>query len=1075
MRPAFVLFLTFLLCGTPPAPAQDARLLRFPDIHQSRIAFVYAGDIWIVDRTGGEARQLTTHEGQELFPKFSPDGRWIAFSAEYTGTRQIYVMPAEGGEPKQLTWYTDVGPMPPRGGYDHQVLGWTPDSRKVLFRANRTPWGDRIGRYFLVPIDGGLETPLPIPEGGSGELSPDGTKMVYTPIEREWRTWKRTRGGRAQDLWMFDLKNLRADRLTDHIMTDNLPMWIGNTIYFTSDRDHTLNLYSLDPNTKAITRLTQHTDYDVLWPSSGPDAIVYQCGGWLYVYDLKSGQSEKVPIHIGTDHARSLATWKNLSTSISGSALSPSGKRALFEARGDLFTVPAKQGLIRNLTATQGVREHSASWSPDGKWIAYLSDASGEYEVLVRTSDGSGSARAVTSNGAPWKFAPVWSPDSKKLAFGDRTHRLFWVDVESGAVSVVDTGIMADITTYDWSPDSKWIVYTNATPSKLSGIWVYSLDSRRTSLLSSGFSNDTQPVFSADGRSLFFLSNRDFNLTFSSYEFTYVYNNATRIYVGALTSTAPPFRPFKSDEEGGPDKKTEGSDKAKPGPVSVRIDPEGFAERVTALPLPTGSYGALRASATALFYMKFDGGSPRLMRYDLDKNKEDEVLAPVADYDLSADGTQILVTSGGRRAIVDAKPGQKIGENALDLGDLQMRLEPQREYRQIFDDAWRLMRDWFYDPNMHGVDWPAMRERYVSLVPYVDRRNDLDFILGEMIGELNAGHTYVASGDEPRVKRNEGGLLGCEFEDSGSGFYRIARILYGENWHKEFRSPLREPGLGITEGDYLIAINGQVVTTKDNPYRLLEGRGGKTVMLKINGSPSETGAREVAVETIASETNLRFVDWVRRTREYVEQKSQGRIGYIWMPNTASEGNRELFKWFYPQANKDALIIDDRYNGGGFIPYNMIALLNREVLNYWARRGVEPFTAPDVFHQGPKVCLINGYSSSGGDAFPYYFRKLGMGELIGTRTWGGLIGLTGNPAFVDGGSLSIPTFRIFDTEGKWIIENEGVSPDIEVIDRPDLVARGIDPSVDKAIEVLLKKLAEKPPRPVPIPRPPDESR
>ena len=1074
-----ILILSFMLtlaAHSAAAQSGGTRLLRFPDVHGDRVAFVYAGDIFVASTSGGTARQLTAHEGQELFPKFSPDGKWIAYSAEYSGTRQVYVMPSEGGTPRQLTYHNDVGSMPPRGGFDHQVLGWTPDGSSILFRANRLPWGVRMGRFYTVPVQGGLETPLPIPEGGTGSYAPDGRRMVYTPISREWRTWKRTRGGRAQDIWLFDFEAVRAERLTDHVMTDNQPMWIGETVYFTSDRAHTLNIFSLDPVSREIQQVTTHADYDVLWPSAGGSSIVYECGGWLWLLDTGSGENRKLAITVAVDGRQSLPVFKNVSGNITSSAISPGGKRALFDARGDLYTVPAAHGAIRNLTGTQGVREHSPAWSPDGASIAYVSDASGEYELWMRPADGSGDARQLTSGNATWMFPPRWSPDSRHIAYADVTHGLRVLDVESGGIEDVARGRRSAITHYRWSPDSRWIVYSDAAPSDMGGIWVYSLDDGSTTLLSSGFSNDFSPVFSRDGNYLFFLSNRDFNLTFSSHEFRYVYTKATRVYAAALTADAPPFQPWRSDEEdAGSAVPAAGKSSDDGGAPRVVIEKDGFAGRISALPGAAASYFGLSCSEDAVYYLRRSDGPAALLRYDIAQQKEQEVLSGVRGYTLSHDGTQLLYRAGKDWGILPAKAGQKSGDGKLDLTAMDMKIDRKAEWKQIFADAWRLMRDWFYDPNMHGVDWKAMRAKYDVLLPWVERRSDLDFILGEMIGELNAGHTYVNAGDEPRVERVEGGLLGCEFEDDGSPYYRIGTVFNGENWHEAFRSPLTEHGVDVTAGSYLIAIDGRELKTDENPYRRLENTHGKALTLLVNDAPQRKGAREVTVRPVKSETDLRFLHWVAQRRAMVDSASNGRIGYIWIPNTAVEGNRELFRWFYPQANRQALIIDDRYNGGGFIPYNMIELLDREPLNFWARRDIEPFSAPDVFHQGPKACLINGYSSSGGDAFPYYFRKRGLGTLIGTRTWGGLIGLSGQPSFVDGGSLSIPTFRFYNEEGNWQIENEGVSPDIEVIDRPDAVARGKDPSLEKAIEVLLRALEQQPAGRPAQPVPPDESR
>ncbi|MFA6956884.1 MAG: PDZ domain-containing protein [Thermoanaerobaculia bacterium] len=1083
---SLVLCLALLLtAATVTADEPLSRLLRFPDIEGNRIAFVYAGDIWVVDATGGDAKRLTSHEGMELFPKFSRDGRWIAFSAEYSGTRQVYVISVDGGAPRQLTFYNDVGAMPPRGGYDYVILGWTPDGKNVLFRANRTPWGERMGRPYIVPVAGGMETPLEIPESGSGSLSPDGTKFVYTPIEREFRTWKRYRGGRAQDVWIYDLANHSSEKITDWIGTDNLPQWVGDTIYFASDREHKLNLYGYDTKTKQTKKLTNHDDYDVLWPSGGSNALVYECGGYIYRFDPAKGTSTRVPIRVYGDFEGTLPYFKNVTDNVESFELSPSGARALLVARGDVFTVPAKDGNIRNLTQSSGVRERDASWSVDGKWISYLSDRSGEYEIYVRPADGSGSERRVTTDGSVWRFEPRWSPDGAKLAYADKDLRLRIADVATGKSVDVDRGAYGDITHYRWSPDSRWLTYSKEVETRLSAIFVYELASAKSTRLTSGTTNDREPVFDPKGRYLYFLSDRDFNLKFSSYEFTYQYADSTRVYLALLTKkTAAPLLP-KSDEESvaaaeakkdapGKDDAKKGDSKEKPAAgVTVSIDVDGFESRVRAVPGASGNYSQLAATADGPIYLSGSDGSKKLVLYNFEQRKEETVIDGVNGYALSAKGEKLAYRRGSEYGIADAKGGQTGTKLALER--LEMRIVPREEWAGIFNDCWRMLRDWFYDPKMHGLDWKLMKVRYGALVPYVSHRADLDFIFGELGGELNAGHVYVDWGDFPKPKRRDGGLLGAEIVADASGYFRISKIFPGENWHEAFRSPLTEPGVTVSSGDYILAVDGVPTKGVDNFYRLLENKGGQVVSLLVNGKPDPAGAHEEKVRTITREGNLRYLDWTRSRREMVEKASGGRIGYIHLPNTAVEGNRELFKYFYPQAGKEALIIDDRYNGGGFIPDRMIELLDRPVLSYWARRGVQPDQTPGFAHQGPKVVLTNGYSSSGGDAFPYFFRKRGLGKVIGTRTWGGLIGLSGNPDFADGGGISVPQFRFFDTEGMWAVENVGVAPDIEVVDRPELVAKGEDPSLQKAIEVLLDELAKSPKKPVVIPVPPDESK
>ncbi|GIK60718.1 MAG: tricorn protease [Ignavibacteriota bacterium] len=1073
MKKYFSVFIFFVFSISLFCQSEElTRLLRFPDISKDKIAFVYAGDIWIVDANGGTARQLTSHKGIELFPKFSPDGKWIAFSAEYSGNRQVYIISVDGGTPTQLTYYNDVGIMPPRGGFDYQVLGWTPDGKNVLFRGNRLPWGERMGKYFLVPIAGGFETPLQIPEGGGGMLSPDGTKMVYTPIEREWRTWKRYRGGRAQDVWIYDLKNNTTEKITDWLGTDNQPMWIGEKIYFTSDRTGTLNLYSYDLTSKQTSSLTDFDNYDVLWPSAGDDKIVYENGGYIYKYDITTNKYELVPIKVFGDFPGTFPYIKNLKDHVNWFEISPTGKRALLEARGDVFTVPAENGEIINITQTPGIREIDPVWSPDGKWIAYLSDRTGEYEIYTKSSDGSGEEKQITNDGTIWRFSPVWSPDSKQIAFADKNQKLWYVNVDDGNQIEVDHSNYNDITDYKWSPDSKWLTYTKSDESRMGSIWVYSLDKKEITKLTSSLTDEFNPVFSKDGKYIYFFSNRDFNLEFSSWEFNYVYTNPTRVYCAALNNDVPALFQPKNDEEITNNESKENNDT---GEVVVKIDPENFENRINVLPGKSGNYSSLYPTEKGVAYIFQNDSGSRLKLFNQKDEKETAILEDIGNYLVSSDGKKIIYSKGSDYGIIDIKENQKNTDGRIDLSKLDVKIFPKAEWEEIFVDGWRLLRDWFYDANMHGVDWNEMKEKYGQLVPYVSHRMDLDYIFGELGGELNSGHVYVDWGDFERVKRIDSGLLGCELEADPSGFFKITKIYKGENWHSDFRSPLTEHGVDVKEGDFIIAINGQEVKTNENPYKFLENKAGIVITLLVNSKPSKDGAREEKVKPISNEGNLRYLDWVNSRMKIVDELSGGKIGYIHIPNTAVEGNRELFKYFYPQTNKEALIIDDRYNGGGFVPDRMIELVSRKTLNYWVRRGTEPTPVPGFVMDGPKVCLINGYSSSGGDAFPYYFREKNLGKIIGTRTWGGLIGLSGNPNLMDGGSISIPTFRFLDTNGNWAVENEGVYPDIEVLDRADLVVKGEDPSLEKAVEVLLEELKNNPPKKLVVPPPPDESK
>jgi len=1078
------LSLFVLICSPLAALASDApeaRILRFPDIHENWITFSHAGDIYLVSADGGGAHRLTSHEGRELFPKFSRDGKQIAFSAEYGGSRQVYVVPVSGGVPKQLTWYNDVGTMPPRGGFDYQVLDWTPDG-EVLFRGNRIAWGIRMGKFFTVPTDGGTEVALPIPEGGTGMLSPDGKTMVYTPIAREFRTWKRYRGGRAQNVWTYDLEANTSQKLTDHVMTDNMPMWIGDAIYFTSDRENTLNLYRISPDGGAVTKVTDHDDFDVLFPSAGPKRIVYEYGGTLRVFDPASGADKKVPVQIFGDFPETMPHVKNVENFVGGGDIAPDGKRVIVEARGDLFSVPAEKGTIRNLTDTQGVRERDPVWSPDGRWVAYLSDESGSYELYVRAQDGSGEARQLTDGIGKWPFSPSFSPDSKYLAFTDKTPRLNIVAVDGGEITEIHRNRYTYGVQSDWSHDSQWLVYTKDNPNGFSSLQAYDLTSGEHHALTSVRWNCFSPSFSPDGKYLYFLSSRDMNLTFSSYEFDFLYQDSTRIYAATLRNDIPnPFSPM-SDEvtvaepkqeepEAEPEKK-----KKKKGKKEAAEEPEkvpslqiaDFERRVFVLPVSSGNYGNIEGTEKGVLYQ--EGGT--LHHFDLESQKPQTILENINLWLLSANGKKLLYASRGQWFIADLKPGTKGTPVSLDA--MAMKIDPKAEWQQIYRDAVRLIRDWFYDENLHGYDLDALARKYQPMVDSLRSRADLDYILGELGGELVAGHYYVNSGDQVSVPRRDNGLLGIEIEADPSGYYKISHILAGENWAQGFRSPLRDVGVDAEVGDFVIAIDGEEVRTDQNFYAALEHKGGRVVTLTLNDTPSNEGARETRVETITSEANIRLLDWIESRKQRVAEATDGRVGYIYVPNTSTAGYRELFSDFYAQMDKDALILDARYNGGGFIPFHMIELLQRPILSYWSRRGIAPMRTPGYAHTGPKTVLINGYSSSGGDAFPHYFREQGLGKLIGTRTWGGLIGLSGNPGFVDGGSIAVPMFRVFDKDGNYIIENEGVAPDMEVVDMPHLVARGEDPILEAAIRHMLEALAENPPEEVPVPEPIDEN-
>jgi len=1075
----------FSLALRVSANAQDeARLMRFPDINNNLIAFVYAGDIWSVDSNGGEARRLTSHAGQELFPKISPDGKWIAFSGEYSGSRQIFVMPSKGGTPKQLTFYNSIGVMPPRGGYDHVSLDWTSDSENILIRANRTPYGARNGKYFLVSINGGLEKELPIVNGGFAALSPDNKKICFTPVDREFRTWKRYKGGRASDLWIYDLDKNTSEQITDFTGTDQLPTWFGDNIYFASDRDLKLNIYQYNTGTKALKQMTTHADFDCMWPSGENGQMVYENGGYLYKLNLQTGKEEKINISIHFDNPNIVPYYKNVKDFVQAYEISPTGKRALISARGDIFSVPAENGPTYNLTNTQGIREIYPRWSPDGKYISYYSDASGEYEIYLLENKKGATPKQLTSGSTAWKYASEWSPNSKYLLYFDRTMQLKLVDVETAKTTIVAHADRSEIQSYTFSPDSKWITYDKEGSNGLGAVWVYNLETAQNYQLTDDRFNDGSPVFSTDGKYIYFVSDRDYNLAFSSFEFNYLYNKSTRIYAVALKADSPKLFADKNDtepvkeaekpkEEPKTDKKAKAEEKpAAKEPAKVQIDLDGINSRITAFPMNAGTYRNLVAVDGGILYI----GEGSLRKFTIEDKKDEEVMDKVGQAIVSADGKMMIYRSGKDFGITKLSAGQKSGAGKLNLDDMMMKIDPKKEWAQIYTDGWRIFRDYFYVSNIHGVDWKGIKERYTPLVKYVSHRADLDYILGEIVSETNTGHTYVDWGDFEQVKRVDTGLLGAELKaDQTSGKYQIAKIYSGENWNEARRSPLTEQGVNVKEGDYLIAINGTELTLSQNPYELLENTVGKMVEITVNTKPESAGAKTYTIKPIASELELLNLNWVLERRAMVDKLSGGKIGYIYVPNTSTDGNRELYRGMYEFNEKDALIIDDRYNGGGFIPDVMTGLLERKTLSYWQRNGLSAMKTPGVAHNGPKVMLTNGYSSSGGDALPYYFRKKGLGKLIGTRTWGGLVGISGNAGLVDGGSISVPQFGVYDENEQWIVEGTGVSPDIEVVDRPEQLAKGVDPSIEKAVEVLMKELQDNPVKKVKAPAPPDRSK
>lgn len=1068
--------------------AEEARLLRYPDIHQDKIVFVYGGDLWLVSSEGGVARRLTTHPGIESSPKFSPDGKYIAFSGFYDGNTDIFVIPAEGGVPKRLTYH----PLADR------IIDWYPDSKHILFRSGRESFSYRYNKLFKVSIDGGYPEALPLPEGELSSLNADASRIAYNRMAREERTWKRYRGGMAQDIWVYDFAHNTIENITDNPATDSFPMWQGDTIYFLSDRDDNvkLNLYAYNIASKAVNKLTNYgkNDYDVKWPSQGPGAIVYQHGGWLYVLDLTSGQSHKVNIEIYSDHLLSRPTLKNVSPYIQNGDISPTGKRAIFEARGEIFTVPAEKGDIRNLTNSQGVRERWPVWSPDGKWIAYVSDRSGDFQIYILKADGKGEEKQLTKD-LKTQFRNLrWSPDSKKILFSAVTNTLYYIDIEGNEPVKIDFQNYAGSASYmdgRWSPDSKWVTYSKPDFNRRQSIWLYSLDEKKNTRVTGMLTDDFGPAFDPDGKYLYWIANREFNHGFDGFDFDYFHYNTSKVVLTTLQADTPnPFAPEsdeetvkeekaeeakdkKDDSKKSDDKKEEKKDEKKE--EGLKIDLEGLESRLVNLPIPAGNYFDIQPSKGFVFFASVavdpSENGAMLHVFDMKKRKLDTVLPKIGGYTLSADGKKIGYVWRGSYGIVNAAPNQKPGDGRLNLSEMQMIIDYRAEWRQIYYDAWRMFRDMFYDPNMHGIDWEGMKKRYEVMLPYIAHRDDLNYVIGELIGELNTGHTYRRGGEYPNLERVNVGTLGCDFKpDDASGYYQITKIYQGQSWEAQRRSPLVQPGISVKEGDYLIAINGQELKYPDNPYRHLVNTVGKSVALKVNTEPKADGAKEISVQPISNDGMLRYIDWVMGNVEKVNKASNGRIGYIHIPDTQFGGWEWFNRLFMMQAGKEALIVDGRYNSGGFDPVVMLERLTRKLSGIWVSRYSEAGWTPFMAVFGPKVMLTNHWAGSGGDNLPFTFRTFGLGPIIGTRTWGGLVGY--NPgainSLVDNGTVAIPMVAFVNPQGEFDVENKGVTPDIVVDNLPPDTIDGHDTQLEAGIDYLLKALAE---QPNPIPKAP----
>lgn len=1049
-----------LIAMTTQASAEEARLLRFPTTNGTDVVFTYAGDLYKAPLAGGEAVRLTSHVGYEMFARFAPDGKTIAFTGQYDGNTEVYTLPVEGGEPKRLT-YTSTNSRDDLGdrmGPNNMVLTWNPDGKTVVYR-NRI--GDGFeGKLWTISKDGGMPKVIELPEGGFCSYSPDGKKLAYNRVMREFRTWKYYRGGMADDIWVYDPQAKKVENITDNVAQDIMPMWIGDEIFFMSDRDLTMNIFVYNTKTRQTEKVTNYTEYDVKFASSNGQLIVFENGGYLYKLDPKTRQTQKINITLTADNVYSRTQVMNVSRKISAVHASANGERVAVTARGEVFDVPAKSGVVKNITRTVAANERNAQWSADGKYIAYIGDVTGESEIWVKPAQG-GQPIQLTKNNDTYIRQFVWSPDSKKLIYTDRKNRMVEVDVTAKTKKTIMQNPSSEFRTVVYSPDSKWISYTKPADNTMSVVYVYNLETKKEYAVTESWYNSSSPVFSKDGKFLIFSSERDFNPIYSSTEWNHAYSQMGGIYMTMLSkATASPFLPT-DDKVGGEEKK---DDKAQV--VTVAVDADGLVSRMIKLPLEAGYYRNFYSDGKKVWFGS--GRSTKVM--DLSTQK----VETVADANLTvlASGKKALWSARGSYYITDFPTSKAKLDEKIELKNLMATVDYSQEWPQVFDEVWRGFRDGFYLENMHGVDWKAIKNKYAVLLPYVKHRLDLNYLIGEMIGELACGHAYVNPGERPDIERISMGLLGAELSKDKSGYYKIDKILPGAVYSETLRSPLTEVGMDVKEGDYIVAIDGVPTNTVDNIYQLLIGKANVLTELSINRTATDNGAHAVVVKPITSEAPLYHFNWVQDNIKKVEKATNGRVGYVYIPDMGVEGLNEFARYFYPQLDKEALIIDDRGNGGGNVSPMIIERLLREPYRMNMSRSSDKVrTIPNETMAGPKVLLINKYSASDGDLFPWGFQANKIGKLIGTRTWGGIIGIGGSLPYMDGTDVRVPGSTSYDAKtGKWIIENHGVDPDILIDNDPIKEQQGIDEQLNKAIEVILEELKTWKPLPgTPAPR------
>ncbi len=1101
--PCLVIFASALAADVQP----HGGMMRYPDVSATHIAFVYADDIWLVSRSGGTASPLASPPGGESFPRFSADGRTIAFNGNYDGNNDIYTVPVAGGIPRRVTYHSS----------SERLCDWSFDNHLVFAMAGLGGLG-RQTQLFDVPQSGGLPDRLAVPYGGYGTVSEDGQWLAYTPRNRDFRTWKRYRGGWASDIWLFHLENHTSRKITDWEGTDTIPMWHGDRLYYLSDagQHHRLNIWCYHLDTEERHQVTHFKDYDVKWPSNGPGPdgageIIFEYHARLYLLDLAQEKTTPVNIHIPGARPTLRPIRKDVSGSLANWHASPNAKRVLVDSRGDIWSLPAQHGTPRNLTRTSGAAEREPSWSPDGKWITHFSDASGENELVLRPAHGSGPAETVTTLGIGYGYQPVWSPDSKKLVFSDHESRFHLFDVATRSLHLFDRMAISGWRSgaplvFRWSPDSRWLTYTKPNPDNMDVVVLYDVQEDTLHPVTQGMFNDSLSTFDREGDFLYFFSQREVSAPLDSdLGLTFVYRDTSVLHALPLRAdVANPFK-AKSDEEDEPkDEDNTDTDKTEPNapddpntPVDsnepadkegqdaqdddtdktepVEIDLEGMEPRAYRLPVKRGrfAYLAVNDKNQVIYLRRGDTSVLQIFDPQDEKREEKTVLAKVNGVQMTPDGKKLLVHSAGKTGFIDSKAGQKL-EHAVVTRPMNVVIQPRAEWEQIFVDAWRFMRDYFYDPHMHRVDWPAVRRQYQAMLKDCVTRRDVGYVIAEMISEVNAGHTYYGGGDVDGGPHHGIGYLGVDFE-LDQGYYRIVKVYEGGDWDTDARSIFQDLEPEDREAcQYLFKVNGLPVDTAQAPWAAFEGLAGQTVTLTVGATVDPEKRREVVVQLLRSERGLRYRHWVESNRRYVADQSDGKVGYLHVPDTGGRGQQELFRQFHGQMNRAALIVDERWNGGGNIADRFVELLNRPIYLRIFERYENDWRVPTFSHQGPKCMLINGESGSGGDIFPYLFRKAGLGKLIGMRTWGGVIGIAKNPGLIDGARLTVPFITFYETDGTLTMEGHGVDPDIEVVDDPALMTDGGDPQLDAAIRHMLKRVKKKPYVPAPRPPYPDRS-